>query len=354
MPSTPVPSKVADANPRIGVLLVNLGTPDAPTAEAVRRFLAEFLWDPRVVDAPRALWWLALHGVILRIRPRRSARAYAKIWTREGSPLLVLSVALAQAVRARLAARFGDGVLVDLAMRYGSPSLTDALDRLRLERVERVLVLPLFPQYSRTTTGSIVERVTAELARMRWQPDLRFVEDYHADEPYIAAVADSVSAHWTDHGKTHLLFSFHSIPQRYAAAGDPYPGQCQETARRVAATLGLDDTDWSLGYQSRFGREPWLEPYADGLLTRYAVSGPRRVSVVCPGFAVDCVETLEEVDLRYRARFLALGGERFDYVPALNAGDRHAALLEGLVVHRVHDWVEPPAREITAARSSPG
>jgi ferrochelatase len=330
--------------PRLGVLLVNLGTPEAPTARAVRRYLAEFLSDPRVVEAPRALWWLALHGVILRIRPRRSAEAYAKIWTPQGSPLLVHSQALEQGLQRRLAARFGDRVLVALAMSYGLPAIGSTLEQLRHQNVRRLLVLPLYPQYSGSTTASIIERVTGEVARWRWIPELRFVNDYHDDEPYVAAVADSVAEHWRVHGRKHLLFSFHSIPQRFFLAGDPYHCQCQATARLVAARLGLAAEDWSVGFQSRFGREPWLQPYTDLLLEKYAQSGPAELTVVCPGFAVDCLETLEEVDIRYRAAFYVRGGEALDYVPCLNSSEGHVTLLEHLLLRHAAGWPEIEGR----------
>ena len=330
--------------PRLGLLLVNLGTPDAPTTRAVRRYLAEFLSDPRVVEAPRALWWLALHGVVLRIRPRRSAAAYARIWTPQGSPLLVHSEALTQALQRRLAVRFGDRVLVSLAMSYGLPSIDSALEHLRRQNVRRLLVLPLFPQYSGTTTASVFARVTAELARWRWIPELRFVNDYHDEEAYLAAVADSVAEHWRLHGRKHLLFSFHSIPQRYFAAGDPYHCQCQATARGVAARLDLAADDWSVAFQSRIGREPWLQPYTDVLLERYAQSGPRQVTVVCPGFAVDCLETLEEIDMRNRAAFFLRGGDELDYVPCLNSSERHIHLLEQLLIRHAHGWPEIEGR----------
>ncbi|HEX9773625.1 MAG TPA: ferrochelatase [Steroidobacteraceae bacterium] len=356
MPSyTGTPDFAHGTSPRLGVLLVNLGTPDAPTAPAVRRFLAEFLSDPRVIEMPRALWWLALHGVVLRVRPRRSAQVYAKIWTPQGSPLLVHSQALAQTLQRRLAVHFGDRVLVSLAMSYGLPSIDAALDHLRRQNVRRLLVLPLYPQFSATTTGSIFARVTSELARWRWMPELRFVNEYHEDEAYIAAVADSVTSHWQAHGRKHLLFSFHSIPQRYFRAGDPYHCQCQSTARRVAARLDLAAWEWSVGFQSRFGREPWLEPYIDRLLEKYAHSGPRQVSVVCPGFAVDCLETLEEIDMQNRAAFLAQGGEAFDYVPCLNAGEPHAELIERIVLKHAQGWPEIEARadtgQLAAARA---
>ena len=325
---------------RLGVLLVNLGTPDESTTAAVRRYLAEFLWDPRVIEAPRPLWWLILNGIILRTRPKRSAHAYQKVWTPAGSPLMVESRALAEALALRLDSRLGDRVRVELAMTYGNPSMPAALERLRRDNVQRLLVLPMYPQYSATTTAAIFERVTGELARWRWIPELRMVNQYWEEDAYVAAVADSVAAHWRVHGRKHLLFSFHSIPRRYFIAGDPYHCFCQGTARRVADRLGLADGEWSVGFQSRFGREEWLKPYVDLLLHEYAEKGPKQVTVVCPGFATDCLETLEEIAMQNREAFLAHGGESFDYVPCLNSSEPHVALYEQLVLRHAQGWPE--------------
>jgi ferrochelatase len=302
-----------------------------------------------VIEAPRVLWWLALHGYILRVRPRISAHAYQQIWTNAGSPLLVHSTALADALRGRLVQACGNCLVLELAMTYGEPSIAAALDRLGRQNVQRLLVLPLYPQYSSTTAGPVFDRVTRELARWRWIPELRIVNQYFDDDGYIAAIADSIVPHWQTHERSHLLFSFHSIPKRYFVAGDPYHCQCHATARRVAERLGLTEGQWSLAFQSRFGREEWLQPYADTVLRRYATNGPREITVVCPGFATDCLETLEEVALRYRAGFLAGGGGEFDYVPCLNASDAHAALLEQLVRRHTQGWPEiEPGRQESA------
>ncbi len=333
---------------QIGVLLVNLGTPDEPTTSAVRRYLAEFLWDPRVIEMPRPLWWLILHGIILRTRPKRSAHAYQKIWTPAGSPLLLESRALANGLARRLQSRHGDRIRVELAMTYGKPSIKDALERLRQENVQRLLVLPMYPQYSATTTGSIFERVTAELARWRWIPELRMVNQYWEEDAYIDALASSVTTHWQSHGRKHLLFSFHSIPKRYFTAGDPYHCFCHATARRVAAKLGLAEGDWSIGFQSRFGREEWLKPYVDVLLHDYSHAGPKRVTVICPGFATDCLETLEEINMQNREMFLSHGGEAFDYVPCLNSGDAHVGVYERVVTNHAQGWLELAGRDDAA------
>jgi ferrochelatase len=333
---------------RAGVLLVNLGTPDAPTPAAVRRYLAEFLSDPRVIEMPRALRWLVLHGIILRTRPRRSAHAYAKVWTPDGSPLMVESRKLAAALSSRLHDSRRDQVRVELAMTYGNPSIADALARLRRDGVQRLLVLPMYPQYSATTTASVFEHVTKELSRWRWIPELRFVSQYWDVDAYVSALAASIETHWQSHGRKHLLFSFHSIPKRYFAAGDPYHCYCQATTRRIVARLGLADGDWSLGFQSRFGREEWLKPYVDGLLHEYAHKGPKKITVVCPGFATDCLETLEEICMQNRDMFLSHGGEAFDYVPCLNSSEAQVALYEHLVAKNTQGWPEFSGTDDTA------
>jgi len=342
------PDYVHGTPSRLGVLLVNLGTPDEPTTPAVRRYLAEFLWDPRVIEMSRPLWWLILHGVILRVRPSKSAHAYQKVWTPAGSPLLVESRALTDALAERLRSRLGDRVRIELGMTYGNPSLGDALERMRRDNVQRLLVLPMYPQYSATTTASIFERVTTELSRWRWIPELRMVNQYWDEDRYIAALADSIAAHWQQHGRKHLLFSFHSIPKRYFLAGDPYHCFCHGTATRVAARLGLGKDEWSLGFQSRFGREEWLKPYVDLLLADYAKSGPKRVTLVCPGFATDCLETLEEISMQNREAFLAHGGEAFDYVPCLNSSAPHVDLYEHVVLKHAQGWPELERRDDAA------
>jgi ferrochelatase len=346
------PDYVHGSPSRMGVLLVNLGTPDEPTPAAVRRYLAEFLWDPRVIEQPRALWWLILHGIILRTRPKRSAHAYRKIWTPAGSPLLIESRALTEAVGSKLQQRFGDLVRVELAMSYGNPSIAGALERLRRDNVHRLLVLPMYPQYSATTTASIFASVTAELSRWRWIPELRVVNQYWEEDEYIAAIAASIEARWQAHGRNHLLFSFHSIPKRYFLAGDPYHCHCQATAHRVAARLGLARGEWSVGFQSRFGREEWLKPYVDHLLHEYSHAGPRRVTIVCPGFATDCLETLEEIGMQNRELFLSHGGEAFDYVPCLNSSEPQVSLYERLVLKHAWSWIERAAADDSTERAA--
>ena len=324
--------------PRIGLMLANLGTPNDPSPRAVRRYLAEFLSDPRVIEMPRLLWWLILHGIILRVRPKRSAHAYGKIWTDEGSPLLLESRALTDALRQRLQHRLDDRVSVALAMTYGQPSIPQALEQFRRDNVQQLLVLPLYPQYSATSTAPIFDRVASELARWRFIPELRFINQYWQEDGYVSAVADSIAEFWRDHRRSHLVFSFHSIPKRYFLAGDPYHCFCQATARRIASKLDLKESEWSLGFQSRFGREEWLKPYVDLLLKDYAEQGPREVTVVCPGFATDCLETLEEINMQNREAFLAAGGTCFEYVPCLNSSEAQVDLLEQLVLKHASGW----------------
>lgn len=342
MPDHSDPSDHEHISPsRVGVLLVNLGTPDDPSPGAVRRFLAEFLWDPRVIETPRWLWWLILHGVVLRIRPRRSAHAYQQIWTPQGSPLLTHSKELAQRLQSGLAGRLDCDIPVAFGMSYGSPSIQGSVEKLHREGVRRLIVLPLYPQYSATTTASVFDRVTKALARFRWVPALRFITEYHGDPGYIHALADSVRRHWQSHGQQHLLFSFHGIPRSYVEAGDPYHRQSLETARLVTESLGLKPDEWSIAFQSQVGRAEWLRPYTEELLLQYAKGLRKRVTVICPGFATDCLETLEEIAIRNRALFLENGGESYDYIPALNASDSHVALLADLIVRNAAGWNAP-------------
>ena len=338
----------------IGVLVTNLGTPDAPTTAAVRRYLAEFLADPRVIELPRWIWRAILHGVVLRIRPRRSARAYASIWTREGAPLLVNSRAIADALEARWtdtpdasgaprAGRKPSRVKVALGMRYGAPSIPEALHALREAGAARIVVLPLYPQYSGATGGSTFDAVAAALSGWRRVPALRFIDHYHDDPGYIDALAASIEAAWSEGGRPNrLLFSFHGLPRRYLDAGDPYHCECHKTARLVAQKLNFDPDSWLVAFQSRVGREEWLRPYTDETLIEWGREGLERVDVVCPGFSADCLETLEEIGIRGRESFIAAGGGRLRYIPALNAGEAHIGALAALVERTISDWLADP------------
>lgn len=327
------PGGTAD-DPTIGVLLVNLGTPEAPTASAVRRYLGQFLHDWRVVDVSRWLWCPILHGIILPLRSPRVARNYAAIWGEGGSPLMAFSRSLSQRVDAALG-----GHVVQLAMTYGAPSVGTALRAMAERGIGRVLVLPLYPQYSATTTGAVFDAVARELMTWRDLPELRFVRDYHRDPAWVQAMADSIRAHWQAQGRgERLLFSFHGIPQRFAKAGDPYPQQCQASAEAIAAALGLATGDWALTFQSRFGREPWLRPYTDVTLREWGSAGLASVDVVCPGFAVDCLETLEEIAVENRDAFIAAGGRSLNYVAALNDGDAHVAAMQAVIARHTAGW----------------
>jgi ferrochelatase len=330
-----------DAADSLGILLVNLGTPDSPSPADVRRYLKEFLWDPRVVEMARPIWWLVLNGVILNTRPRRSAAAYAKVWTDEGSPLLVISKQQQAALQQQLSDTLPGPVHVALAMRYGNPSIATGLAELREAGARRVLVLPLYPQYSATTTASIFDAVTAELKNWRWLPELRFVNHYHDDPAYIAALADSVREHWAQHGQAEkLVMSFHGIPKEYFEAGDPYFCECQKTGRLLAEALGLSEQQWLLTFQSRLGPKEWLSPYTDQTLEQLGKGGTRTVDVICPGFAADCLETLEEIAMENRDTFLEAGGEGYRYIPCLNDRPDHIAQLGQLVQRHVQGWAE--------------
>lgn len=325
----------------LGILMVNLGTPVAPTPAAVRRYLAQFLWDPRVVELPRFVWWPILHGIILRTRPSRSADAYQKIWTNQGSPLLAIGrrqlVALQDVLRSRLIGP----VTVTLGMRYGEPSIASALRELRVAKMRRLLILPLYPQYAGATTGATFDAVTEELRTWRWVPELRMVGDYHCHAHYLDALALEIRENWVGRKcPAKLLFSFHGLPQRMADAGDPYVDQCWNTARGVAKRLALTDSQWTISFQSRFGREEWVRPYTDQTLRDWATAGQGTVDVICPGFAADCLETLEEVALQYRDLFLQAGGQKYHYIPALNDRPDHIQALAALLLEHAQGWPE--------------
>jgi len=326
---------------KAGVLLVNLGTPEAATPRAVRPYLAEFLGDPRVIEYPRWLWWLILHGVILRIRPRRSAHAYQRVWTPQGSPLRVGSEALAAALQEELARRMPGPVQVALAMRYGQPSVKSQIERLQREGVRRLLVLPLYPQYSATSTGSVLDAVADSLKTLRWPPELRVVNDYHDDPGHIDALARSIENWWQANGRgERLLLSFHGIPERYVRAGDPYLLQCGATARLLRERLGLQPSELLVSFQSRVGREPWLQPYTDATVRELAAQGIKRIDVACPGFAVDCLETLEEIAMQNREFFIEAGGQDLRYIPALNDSRGQVDSLAGLALRHMQGWPE--------------
>ncbi|MFM2052131.1 MAG: hypothetical protein RL456_168 [Pseudomonadota bacterium] len=323
---------------RTGVLLVNLGTPDAPTAPAVRRYLAQFLSDPRVVEIPPAVWKPILHGIILRVRPAKSAAKYASIWTPEGSPLAVWTRRQAELLQ-HFADTHGLIVAVRHAMRYGQPSIAQELDALRREGCTRILVVPMYPQYSGTTTASVMDEVHQWQLRQRALPEIRWVRQHHDDPGYIGALAQRVRDHWAREGRgEHLLLSFHGVPERTLHLGDPYHCQCHVTARRLAEALGLPADQVTLSFQSRFGKAKWLEPYTEPTLEALARRGVRHVQVLCPGFAADCLETLEEIAIEGRQAFLTAGGQRFDAIPCLNDHPAWIEALGHLVARHTAGW----------------
>ncbi|MEZ4592915.1 MAG: ferrochelatase [Chloroflexota bacterium] len=327
---------------RAGILLVNLGTPEAPTAGALRPYLRQFLGDPRVIEWPAWLWKPILNGIILNVRPKKSARLYQSIWTDDGSPLLVYSQTIADRLQANLQAEWGDQIRVALAMRYGRPSIVEKLAEFRAANVQRILVLPLFPQYSATTTATIYDIVFDALRRYRWMPELRTVTGYHDNPLYIQALADSIRDFWAENGRSaKLLYSFHGIPKSYFEKGDPYHCFCQKTARLVSENLGLSEDEYQLCFQSRFGPEEWLQPYTDKTLEKWAEDGLESVDTICPGFAVDCLETLEEMAVENRDGFLEAGGQTYQYIPCLNDSAAQIALFTDLAQQHLQGWEMP-------------
>ena len=337
-PPLPIEGFDHSARTRTAVLMVQLGTPAAPTAQAVRPYLAQFLGDPRVVEIPRLLWWPILHGIILNTRPAKSARKYASVWTDEGSPLMVHSVRQAKLLRGWLGER-GHDVEVALAMRYGEPSIESVLTELQSRQVDRLLVLPMYPQYSASTTATVFDEVGRVLRGWRNLPELRWVRSFHADDGYIDALAEQVRAHWAREGRAEkLLMSFHGVPRRTLDLGDPYHCECHVTARRVAERLGLDRGDWLVTFQSRFGKAQWLQPYTEPTLEKLAREGVKSVDAFCPGFVSDCLETLEEIAMEAQEAFTEAGGERFRYIPCLNEAPAFIDGLASLVERQLSGW----------------
>lgn len=362
MAHAPEPPFTHDRTPRIGVLLVNLGTPDAPTPKAVRRYLAQFLSDPRVVEIPRAVWKPLLHGVILNIRPAQSAKRYAAVWTKDGSPLLAHSLRQRTLLLGYLGQRLkraglpADLCPVELGMRYGNPSVASALDKLRAAHCEKILVLPLYPQYAASTTASAFDAVAEHLASARRLPGLRFVESFHADAGYIKSLAQNVNDYWMKHGRpAKLVLSFHGLPRRTLDRGDPYHCFCHVTARLLVRELGLEANQWTLSFQSRFGRAQWLTPYTAEVLKELGTQKAARVDVFCPGFVTDCLETLEEIAIEGREIYRTAGGGDFHVIPCLNEHPMWIAALADLAFRNLAGWLAPPpdieARQLTQTRA---
>lgn len=324
-----------------GVLLVNLGTPDAPDAPSLRRYLKEFLSDPRVVEIPRLVWYPILYGIILNKRPAASAAKYKEVWTENGSPLLSISLQQQKALQKEMEIRFEGPVKIELAMRYGNPSIQSGLLKLKEAGARRLLILPLYPQYCAATSATTFDKVFDELKQWRWMPELRLVNHYHDHAGYIEALADSVLQHWEKQPRGQLLvMSFHGIPKRNLMLGDPYHCECHKTARLLAAELNLKPEEYRVTFQSRFGKAEWLQPYTDKTMQALPAEGVKNVDVICPGFATDCLETLEEIQQENREYFQQAGGENYHYIPALNANAKHIHALADIIQQHTQGWPE--------------
>ena len=351
MSFSPEPAYVHGSAGSTAVVLCNLGTPDAPSTEALRRYLAEFLSDRRVVEIPRLLWWLILHGVILRVRPAKSAAKYASIWSPEGSPLKVWTDKQAKMLSGYLGER-GHRVTVRYAMRYGSPSIASVMDELKAEGVSRVLVLPAYPQYSGPTTASVCDAVYQWALNVRNVPEIRFVNRYHDDPGYIEALARKVQSHWTVHGRPdRLILTFHGVPKRTLLLGDPYHCECLKTARLLTQRLDLQAGQVVVTFQSRFGKAEWLQPYTEPTLVALARQGVGRVDVMCPGFTSDCLETLEEIDQEAREAFLHAGGKEFHYIPCLNDQHEWIVALSNLAIMHMQGWPTRQPADVAALQA---
>jgi ferrochelatase len=328
----------AEQTKSFGVLMVNLGTPEAPTPKAVKAYLKEFLSDVRVVDAPRLIWFFVLR-VILLIRPKPVAKAYKSIWTTDGSPLLVISKKQATALQQQLKSHTGINIPVRLAMTYGNPSIESAALALRNEGVERILILPMYPQYSSSTTAAIYDKLSSLLTQCPHLPEMRWIRDFHDHPDYINALAQSVEQQWQNNGQSEkLLMSFHGVPERYTTKGDPYEHQCRKTANLLAERLELEPEQWSCCFQSRFGREEWVKPYTDHTLAQWGREGVKSVDIICPAFSADCLEPLEEIQVENREVFLEAGGKDYHYIPALNDNQDHIEMLSHLVQQHSQGW----------------
>jgi len=327
--------------PRVGILLVNLGTPDAPTPQALRRYLGQFLSDRRVVEIPRPVWWLILNGIILNTRPRKSAAKYAQIWSGEGSPLLVHTQKQAKLLQGYLGLRVQSPFAVEFGMRYGNPSIESAIDKLKAQHCDRILVLPLYPQYAASCTASALDAVWEALQHMRNVPEIRTIRHYHDHPAYIEALAESVRQHWREHSRPDkLLMSFHGVPRYTLDKGDPYHCECQKTGRLLADALELSPEQYQVSFQSRFGAAEWIKPYTAATLEAFGKQGMRRVDVICPGFAGDCLETLEEIAMEGKATFLNAGGQSFHYIPALNEREDWIHALAEITLDHLQGWLD--------------
>ena len=347
----PEPSFTHGTPEKTAVLLVNLGTPEAPTTEALRTYLKEFLSDPRVVEIPRPIWWLILNGVILNTRPKKSAEKYARIWMPEGSPLKVHTERQATLLQGYLSENV-KGVVVDYAMRYGNPSIPSVLAKLKAQNCQRILLVPMYPQYAASTVATACDAVFAELQQMRNAPALRTLKHFHDHPGYINAIAQNIRDYWMKHGRPDkLVMSFHGLPRFSLDKGDPYHCECQKSGRLIAEALGLSKEQYLITFQSRFGKAEWIKPYTAATLTELGKQKTRRVDMVCPGFVADCLETLEEIALDVREDFLHAGGGEYHYIPCLNERSDWIHTLTDLVLDNLHGWLDKPdAAELEQSR----
>ena len=337
----PEPSFQHGNLPKTGILLINLGTPAAPTAKALKPYLKEFLSDPRVVEIPRPIWWLILNGIILNTRPKKSAQKYAQIWTKDGSPLLAHTKSQGKLLRGYLGERIKSPFVVEIGMRYGNPSIPAAIAKLKEQACDRILVFPLYPQYAASSSGTAFDAVFKSLEKMRNIPAIRTVKHYHDHPAYIAALAASVNRYWQQNGRPDkLLMSFHGVPRYTLDKGDPYHCECQKTARLLGEALGLDKSRYQISFQSLFGRAEWLKPYTAQTLADMGKQGLNRVDVICPGFASDCLETLEEIAMEGKSTFLGNGGKEFHYIPALNEDPEWIKALCQITMENLGNWAE--------------
>lgn len=322
---------------KVGVLLTNLGSPEAPNTTAVRNYLREFLSDPRVVEIPRVIWMLILHGIVLRFRPKKSAKLYQSVWTEQGAPLIVISQAQQQKVAAQIKEQFGEDVIVDVAMRYGEPSISNVLQKFQQQGVDKLVVLPLYPQYAGPTTASTFDAVSKELQKWRYVPSLNFINTYHNNPLYIEALANTVSEHLSEHGKPDkLVLSYHGMPELFYQWGDPYFDFCQATTdllkkELLGRSIDLTDDHFVMTFQSRFGKAKWLQPYTDETLAALAKEGNKHLAIMSPAFSADCLETLEELECENREVFMEAGGEKYHYITALNDRDDHIEALVSIL-----------------------
>lgn len=327
-----IDKSVHERSLKTGILLTNLGTPEAPTESALRTYLRQFLSDPRVVEIPRLVWMIILHGIILRVRPAKSAKLYKSIWTEQGSPLMAISLEQVAKVREKISQQYGDKVIVDLAMRYGNPAIGDALKNFQKQGVNNIIVLPLYPQYAGPTTGSTFDALVKEVQAWRWIPNIHFLSSYHDHPLYIQALTNSIQEYIDEYGKPDkLVISYHGMPKLFHTQGDPYFCFCAKTTRLVVESLGLDDNDYVMTFQSRFGKAEWLQPYTDATLESLPGQGAKNIAIISPAFSADCLETLEELESENREIFMEAGGESYRYIPALNVRDDHIIAITSIL-----------------------